>query len=66
MVGAMRTYSQDYAGKASISNWSIVLTNRWEGKTEAYDAWFTAVKGGRILNLQNRQYTGNRYNLVRE
>lgn len=66
MVGSMRTYSQEYKGKATISNWEIILPNRWEGKTSTYHAWFEAVRGGRILNLQDKRYSGSRYSLVKE
>lgn len=66
MVGSMSTYSQEYKGKATVSNWEIVLPNRWEGKTSKYHAWFEAVRGGRILNLQDMQYSGSRFSLVKE
>ncbi|MBX2946330.1 MAG: hypothetical protein KF725_10895 [Cyclobacteriaceae bacterium] len=66
MVGSMSTYSQEYKGKATVSNWEIVLPNRWEGKTSKFNAWFEAVRGGRILNLQDMQYSGSRYSLVKE
>lgn len=66
MVGSMSTYSQEYKGKATVSNWEIVLPNRWEGKTSKFNAWFEAVRGGRILNLQDMQYSGMKYNLVKE
>lgn len=66
MVGSMSTYSQEYKGKATVSNWEIILPNRWEGKTSKYHAWFEAVRGGRILNLQDMQYSGSRYSLVKE
>lgn len=66
MVGSMSTYSQEYKGKATVSNWEIVLPNRWEGKTSKFSAWFEAVRGGRILNLQDMQYSGMKYNLVKE
>ncbi|NIK73452.1 hypothetical protein FHS56_000938 [Thermonema lapsum] len=66
MVGNMNTYSLSYAGKATVTNWEIVLTNRHNNKTETFHAWFEAVKGGRVLYLQNKEYSGNRYLLVRE
>ncbi|MBL7845604.1 MAG: hypothetical protein JNK44_17205 [Cyclobacteriaceae bacterium] len=66
MVGSMSTYSQEYKGKATVSNWEIILPNRWEGKTSKYHAWFEAVRGGRILNLQDMQYSGSRFSLVKE
>ncbi|MCK6616664.1 MAG: hypothetical protein L6Q51_03380 [Cyclobacteriaceae bacterium] len=66
MVGSMQTYSQEYKGKAAVSNWEIILPNRFEGKTSAFHAWFEAVRGGRVLHLQDKQYTGSHYSLVKE
>lgn len=66
MVGTMSTYSLEYKGKATVSNWEIILPNRWEGKTSTFHAWFEAVRGGRILNLQDKQYRGSTYSLVKE
>jgi hypothetical protein len=66
MVGSMNTYSQSYIGKATVTNWEIVMTNRFDNKTETFHAWFEAVRGGRVLHLVNKQYTGSGYNLVKE
>jgi hypothetical protein len=61
----MNTYNQEYKGKATVSNWEIILPNRWKGATDTFEAWFEAVKGGRVLNLVNKTATGIKYNLVR-
>lgn len=66
MVGSMSTYSQEYKGKATISDWSMVMTNRFEGKATTFNAWFEAVPGGRILHLQDAQYSGLRFDLAQE
>jgi hypothetical protein len=66
MVGSMNTYSQSYTGKATVTNWEMVMTNRFDNKTETFHAWFEAVRGGRVLHLVNKQYTGSGYNLIKE
>lgn len=50
-VGAMNTYQQKYKGNYTVTDWSITVTNRWEGKTEKYDAWFEMAGRGRILHM---------------
>lgn len=62
-VGAMNTFQQEYKGNSTISNWTITLTNRYQGKTHQFDAHFQAVKGGRLLYLNNR--AGEEYLLVK-
>ena len=66
MVGSMSTYSQDYKGKATVTDWSTVLTNRFKGATTNFNAWFEAVQGGVVLHLQDSQYSGLKFDLVRE
>lgn len=62
-VGSMNTFQQEYKGNYNVTNWSIVATNRWRGETDTFDASFVAVKGGRILQLNNG--AGQKYSLVR-
>jgi hypothetical protein len=62
-VGSMNTFQQEYKGNYNVTNWSIAATNRWQGKTDTFDASFVAVKGGRILQLNNG--AGQKYSLVR-
>lgn len=66
MVGSMSTYSQDYKGKATVTDWNAVLTNRFKGATTNFNAWFEAVQGGVVLHLQDSQYSGLKFDLVRE
>jgi hypothetical protein len=66
MIGSTTTYNQEYKGKATVSDWEIVLPNRWDGKTDTFEAWFEGVHGGRMLKLVNKQYTGIRYNLFKK
>lgn len=65
-VGAMNTFQQKYKGNYSVGSWELSINNRFEGKTEIFEAWFEALKGGRVLHLQNKQYSGNRYDLFKE
>ena len=62
-VGAMNTFQQKYKGKNNSTNWSMVLTNRWQGETHNFDAHYQAVKGGRLLYLNNK--AGENYLLVK-
>lgn len=62
-IGAMNTFQQEYSGDYSVSNWNITATNRYEGKADNFDAHFQAVKGGRLLYLDDRR--GGKYTLVR-
>jgi hypothetical protein len=66
MVGTMTTYNQEYKGKSTVTNWEIILANRWKGATDTFEAWFEAVKGGRMLRLVNKQATGIKYDLVKK
>lgn len=63
VVGGMNTFQQQYTGKFSVSNWQIIFTNRYQGKTDSFDAHFQAVRGGRLLYLNNKR--GEQYLLVR-
>lgn len=66
MVGNMNVYQQQYKGHVTVGNWEITIDHRFEGKTEINYAYFEAVRGGRILHLQNKQYTGQWYHLVKK
>lgn len=63
-VGNMSTFQQEFKGNYTVTNWTVTATNRFEGKTDRFDASFTAVRGGRILNLNNG--AGLKYSLVRK
>ena len=63
IVGAMNTFQQEYKGTSTVSNWNIVLTNQYQSKTNTFDAHFQAVKGGRLLYMNNR--AGSEYLLVK-
>ncbi len=57
MVGNMKFSSQEYKGKSIVTNWTITLTNRFQGATEKYDCYFEAIKGGRVLLMTDRLKT---------
>lgn len=61
-VGNMSTFQQNYKGKYTVSNWALTATNRFEGKTDNFEAWFVAIRGGRILKLKDG---GMEYSLVK-
>ncbi|MCX7638272.1 MAG: hypothetical protein N2044_10560 [Cyclobacteriaceae bacterium] len=65
MVGNMTFFDQKYDGKITVTNWDVTMTNRWEGKTEAWWAQFEAVRGGRILHLTRKTASGIHYALVK-
>lgn len=62
-VGNMNTFQQEYKGTYTVNNWVISATNRYGGKNDKFDASFMAVRGGRILYLNNGK--GQQYSLVK-
>jgi hypothetical protein len=62
-VGNMNTFQQEYKGNYSVSNWSVSATNRYGGKTHKFDVQFVAVRGGRLLKMNNN--AGENYTLVK-
>lgn len=64
IVGSQKWSRQVYKGKSTVSDWSIALTNRFEGETEKFEAFFESVKGGRILVMKDR--LGTVYTLVKK
>jgi hypothetical protein len=65
MAGNTQFFDNKYNGRITVNNWEVTLTNRYNGKTESFHAHYEAVKGGRILFLQNKQYSGIQYRLVK-
>ncbi len=59
-------YTQEYAGKLTVTNWDITMTNRFKDATNIYFAQFEVVRGGRILHLQDKTASGMKYHLIRE
>jgi hypothetical protein len=65
VIGAMNTFQQNYKGTYTVTDWTITATNRFEGKTQVFNAWFEVVRGGRVLHLQDAKYTGYHIKLVK-
>lgn len=63
MVGNMKFSNQVYKGRSTVTNWTITLSNRFEGATENYNCHFEAIKGGRILLMTDR--LGTTYALIK-
>ena len=51
-------------GSYLTSNWDVSTTDQ-NGKVSQFNAWFEAVKGGRILHLWDKQNTGEHFQLGR-
>lgn len=64
-VGNLNTFQQNYKGTYSVTPWTITATNRFEGRTVTFNAWFEVVRGGRVLHLQDQKYTGDVETLVK-
>lgn len=60
MVGNQQFFSESYKGPYVINDWEISFTDQ-QGKQTAYHAYYQAVKNGRVLYLQNKQYSGQEY-----
>lgn len=54
VVGNQKFSRQVYKGNSIVTNWTISLSNRFQGATEKYDCYFEAIKGGRILMMTDR------------
>lgn len=65
VYGTTTVFSQEYKGKVTVTNWDMSMTNRWKDATENFNAQFEAVRGGRILHLQNKESTGIWYHVAR-
>lgn len=66
MVGSQKFSELKFSGRFQTSDWEMTLTNRENGKTSVYSAYFEAVKGGRILHLTDKQYSGMQYHLFKK
>lgn len=66
MVGSMKFYDQKYNGALTVSPWEIVMTKRFDGKTSTFWAQYEAVRGGRVLHLTDKEYSGSQFHLVRK
>ena len=51
-------------GSYLTTNWDVSTTDQ-NGKVSQFNAWFEAVKGGRILHLWDKKFTGEHFQLGR-
>ncbi|MFN3392080.1 MAG: hypothetical protein ACK40N_10000 [Meiothermus ruber] len=65
-VGSQQFYSQKYQGRATLNGWQMSLTNRFNNKTEVFEAYFEMTASGPILHLIRVDAKGIHYRLVRE
>lgn len=64
MVGNQQFFQEKYTGRYTVSNWEFSAVDQ-NGKVTKYHAYYQAVKGGRILQLQNQQYAGSTMALIK-
>jgi hypothetical protein len=63
VVGAMSSFQQEYRGTWGAGNWQLSLSHRYLERDDNFDAHFQAVRGGRLLYLNNNR--GENYLLVK-
>lgn len=61
-VGNLSGFRQNYRGTYKVTDWSLSATNRWQGKTDNFKAYFQVMRGGRVLVLES---AGQTYSLVK-
>lgn len=65
LIGAQNYSEVNLNGRFQVSDWEITLTNRENGKTSVFAAYFEAVKGGKILHLTDKQYSSSQFHLFK-
>ena len=58
-------FNDQFSGSHTVNNWDITLTNRRDGRSDSYHAFFEAVHGGRILHLTHKQFSGLTFKLFK-
>ena len=64
MVGSMNTFQQKYHGAVKVTDWTLEMDKRWDNKTEFFDIYFEAIRGGRILHMLGKNT--RTYDLVKK
>jgi hypothetical protein len=64
MVGSMKTYQVREKGTFTTSPWELTL-KKSDGTTSVYSAYYEMTRGGYVLHLQDKKYTGMTYSLGR-
>jgi len=65
MMGTPNVHTEKRDGKFTASNWEMTITDK-KGIPVGYSAQFTAIRGGRVLYLQNKQFSGLKYQLYKQ
>lgn len=65
MVGSQRFSEVKLNGRFQVSDWEMILTNRENGKTSTFSAYFEVVKGGKILHMTDKQYSSMQFHLFK-
>ncbi len=63
--GGAQFGGQDFKGNFSVTDWSIAATNRYGGKTTAFNAQLIAVKGGYLLYMSDPDNNSMHYTLFK-
>lgn len=64
-VGNQNMFQERHKGVWSLTSPWEVTVNRSDKVVTVYDAWYEAVRGGRLLHLTDKKYTGMNYTLAR-
>lgn len=64
-VGNQSVFQEQHKGTWSVTSPWEVTVNRSDKVVTVYDAWYEAVRGGRLLHLTDKKYTGMSYTLSR-
>lgn len=64
MIGNQKTFNEKYKGTYAVSAWDLTV-KRSDGTSSDYSAYYEAVRGGWVLHLQDKKYSGSTYALVR-
>jgi len=65
MMGTPGVHTEKRDGKFTVSNWEMTVTDK-KGMPASYFARFEAIRGGRVLQMQNKQFSGLKYQLYKQ
>ena len=63
-IGSQQMFQQTYKGTYAMSAWELAV-KRSDGTASVYAAFFEAVRGGWVLRMQDKKYSGSTFALVR-
>lgn len=64
MAGSQQFFDEKHAGSYQVSNWEISMVET-DGKQVVYHAYYEAVKNGRVLHMQHKQFSGSQMHLYK-